>query len=123
MQQMRCVFVTVPPLLSAIITNTLSRRVDLQVLGKKGSRESVPEWLATVAPDLLILGITPGESTAIGTELLQLLPRGGKVLVIRDTGDLAVLCEMRPHCSVLSDFSPDKLLTFVFGPDTSSPRD
>lgn len=105
-------FVTVPPLICAIITNALTRRVEVQLLAEWESREHLAERLATLTPDLVVVGLGPGESDALATQLLESNPLG-KVLLTSSRGDSATVYEMRPHRSVLSDFSPDTLLTFV----------
>jgi DNA-binding NarL/FixJ family response regulator len=113
-RQLRCVFVTVPPVLSAIIANALERRGEVQLLAEYDSRAYLAESLATLTPDLLVVGLTPGESADLGAELLESNPLG-KVLLLSACGDLATVYDRHRQHSVLSDFSPDNLLTFVLG--------
>jgi hypothetical protein len=56
----------------------------------------------------------------LGASLIQLIPRG-KVLLISNSGDQAFVYEMRSCRSVLSNFSPDSLLTIVLGHNSTSP--
>jgi hypothetical protein len=120
--QLRCVFVTVPPLLAAILVEALSRRVELHLLAESDAREGIAERLEGLTPDLLVVGLTPGEPDALGASLIQLIPRG-KVLLISNSGDQAFVYEMRSCRSVLSNFSPDTLLTIVLGPNSTSPSE
>ena len=118
--QLRCVFVTVPPLLAAILAEALSRRVELHLLAEYDTREGMAERLEGLAPDLLVIGLTPGEPDAVGAALIELIQHG-KVLLISNSGDQAFVYEMRSCRSVLSNFSPDNLLTIVLGPNSTSP--
>jgi hypothetical protein len=118
--QLRCVFVTVPPLLAAILVEALSRRVELHLLAEFDAREGLAERLEGLAPDLLVVGLTPGEPDALGASLIQHIPRS-KVLLISTSGDQAFVYEMRSCRSALSNFSPDNLLTIVLGPNSTPP--
>jgi hypothetical protein len=112
--RLRCVFVTIPPLLSAIITETLSRRVDLQLLREIEERDALAERLAALSPDLAVIGLAPGESDQIGALLLSHVPQA-RIVLVASGADYTCLYEMRPHREVLFDFSPDTLLTALLG--------
>jgi chemotaxis response regulator CheB len=112
--RLRCVFVTIPPLLSAIISETLSRRIDLQLLGEIEERDALAERLEALSPDLAVVGLAPGESDQMGALLLSHLPKA-RIILIASGADYACLYEMRSHREVLFDFSPDTLLTAILG--------
>jgi hypothetical protein len=118
---LRCVFVTLAPLLSSIVAATLSRRRDLQLLPELDQREGLAERLEILAPDLAVIGIDPAESDSeqLGVSLLERLPRT-RILLLNTSGERACLYEMRPHRQVLADFSPDMLLCAILGPEDDS---
>jgi DNA-binding NarL/FixJ family response regulator len=110
--QLRCVFVTLSPLFSVIIADTLSRRVEVRLLAEFAERDGLAGHLTALAPDLVVIGLGPAESDEIGASLLAEVPQA-RVLLISDDGEFAYLHEMRPYRSVLFDFSPDSLLTAI----------
>jgi DNA-binding NarL/FixJ family response regulator len=113
-QPLRCVFVTLSPLLSAIVADALSRRVDFQLLAQFDQGEGLAERLEALTPDLAVIGVNRADSEDLGTSLLARLPRA-KILLLSTSADLACLYEMRPHRQVLTDFSPDTLLAAILG--------
>jgi hypothetical protein len=108
-QRLRCVFVTMAPLLSEIVTAALAKRVDLQVLAQFPEREQLTPRLQALSPDLAVIGLKPGEPDEIGFSLLAHLPRA-KLVLISDDGNCAYVHELVPRRKVLRDFSPDALL-------------
>lgn len=103
-----CVMVTVPPLLAAVFVQAVSPSVDLHVLANLGEREGLAERLPPLDPELVVIGLEPGEDDAIGAALLRRLPRA-KILLISANSSSAIIHEMRPHRTVLIDFSPANL--------------
>jgi hypothetical protein len=112
--QVRGVFVTVPPLLAAIVTEALSRGVELKLLAGLKHRAQLEKRLRALRPDLVVIGLAPGESDELGAGLLAQLPTT-RFLLIDAAGDYAYLHEMRPSRSVLHDFSPDNLRAAIRG--------
>jgi len=110
--QLSCVFVTVPPLLSAIVIEALSRRVQLRLLDRFADRDQLAARLAALSPDLVVIGLGQGESDEMGGALLTQAFKS-KILLIGGAGAYAYLYEMRPHREILLDFSPDALLAAI----------
>jgi hypothetical protein len=114
-QPLRCVFVTLAPLLSAILAEALSRRIELRLLPQLDERDQLAQRLVALSPDLVVIGLGPGESDDIGAPLLSRLPNS-RILLISSAADYAYVHQMRPHRQVLFDFSPDTLLEALLGP-------
>jgi DNA-binding NarL/FixJ family response regulator len=112
--EMRCVFVTISPLLSAIIADVVSRRGRFQLLAHFDERAGLAARLMQLSPDLVVMGLLPGERPEIGASLLDHLPRA-KILLVSGGADFAYLYELRPHRAVLFDFSPDNLAAAIVG--------
>lgn len=112
LQQLRCVFVTIAPLLSSIIAAALARRVDFRLLAQLDEREGLAARLEALSPDLVVIGLGPQETDELGAALLAHLLKP-KILLISATGDQAYLHEMVPHRGVLTDFSPETLLRTI----------
>jgi DNA-binding NarL/FixJ family response regulator len=110
--KVRSVFVTVPPLLAAIVTEALSRDVELELLANLEQRAALQKRLRALHPDLVVIGLANGESDDMGITLLTQLPNTRFVL-INASGDYAYIHEMRPARRVLHDFSPDNLLAAI----------
>jgi hypothetical protein len=114
-QQLLCVFVSISPLLSALVEKAISRRVELQSVERIDAREGLPGRLEALNPGIVVVGLNPGESDEIGASLLAQVPRA-KIVLISGGGDYAYVYEMRPHRGVLFDFSPDALAAAIFEP-------
>jgi hypothetical protein len=112
--ELRCIFVTLSPLLSAIVAQALSRAVKLRVLAHLGERHEIGQRVAGLSPDLVVIGLQSGESDALGATLLAQVP-AAKVLLIGDAGNCAFLHEMRPYRATLFDFSPANLVAALLG--------
>jgi hypothetical protein len=106
--------VTISPLLAALVVQAVSPSIDLRVLANLTEREGLAERLLPLDPDLVVIGIERGEGDAVGAGLLQPLPRA-KIVLISSDGRMAVIHEMRPHRTVLLDFSPDNFRRAVLG--------
>jgi len=113
-QQFLCVFVTISPLLSALVEEAISRRLELQCIERIDERAELPERLDALQPDLVVVGLNPGESDEIGAVLLARVPRA-KIVLISGGGDYAYVYEMQPHRGMLFDFSPETLAAAIFG--------
>jgi DNA-binding NarL/FixJ family response regulator len=112
--KVRGVFVTVAPLLAAIVTEALSRGLELELLADLEQRAGLQERLRALQPELVVIGLSVGESDQLGVELLAQLP-ASRFLLIDAAGDYAYLHEMLPVRRVLHDFSPDNLLAAIRG--------
>lgn len=114
MPKVRGVIVTLAPMLTAIVTETLSRELELELLAELQDRANLEKRLRKLRPDLVVIGLAVGESDALGAQLLAKHP-ALRFLLIDAAGTYAYLHEMRPWRSVLHDFSPDGLLAAIRG--------
>jgi DNA-binding NarL/FixJ family response regulator len=113
--ELRCVFATLPPLLSAILTRALSKRADVRLLAEFDSRESLLERVAGLDPHVLIIGLQPDEPDALGSSLLERMPNT-RIVLVGSGAEYACVYRMEQHRTLLRDFSPDMLLTAIFAP-------
>jgi DNA-binding NarL/FixJ family response regulator len=116
LQQLQCVFVSISPLLSALVAEAVSRRVELRLLAQFDGRDGLAERLEALNPQIVVVGLGPGESDDIGASLLAHVPRA-KILLISGGGDYAYVYEMQLHRGVLFDFSPDTLAAAICAAD------
>jgi hypothetical protein len=112
---LRCVFVTVSPLMKALLEETLSSRVRLEILAELANRDGLIRELAALCPDLVVIGMQAREPDDLGAGLLTDLPYA-RLLLMREDGAAASLYYMRPYRRVLSDFSADQLVAAIVEP-------
>jgi hypothetical protein len=116
LQQLQCVFVSISPLLSTLVAEAVSRRVELRLLAQFDERDRLAQRLKALNPQIVVIGLGPGESDDIGASLLAHVPRA-KILLISCGGEYAYVYERHPHRGVLFDFSPDTLTAAIFASD------
>ena len=116
---LRGVFVTVSTLLTDVIKEMVSSRVTFDVVAEFCDRESLGLRLPALAPDIVLIGLFPGETDAIGPTLLKFVP-GAKVIAVSSDGRQAYLHEMRKRRAQLFDFSPSALIAAILGADPTS---
>jgi DNA-binding NarL/FixJ family response regulator len=110
----RAVFVTIPPLLSEIITEAAREVVRLKLVGELGARDALAEQLPALAPDIVLVGLRAGETDDIGGVVRKLVP-AAKVLVLSQDGHCAYLHEAPVRRTVLENFSLANLLAALVG--------
>jgi chemotaxis response regulator CheB len=112
----RSVVITMSPLLTDIIEHLLTGHLDFEVIAEFANRNFSEEALKTICPDLVLVGLRPGESDEIGRSLLALIPPV-KVIAFSSDARHGYLHEMRAHRSVIIDISPQTLLKGILTPD------
>ena len=110
----RAVFVTISPLLSRIIAEAAQQQVFIETVGQLNNRALLAERLPALAPNLVVIGLRPGESDEIGAVVLELVP-AAKVLVLSADARCAYLHEPGMPCTELPDFSLPDLLSVLAG--------
>ena len=95
-------FVTLSPLLSDIISESVGARLGLSLVGHIQDRDRLDETLSALAPDIVFVGLRAGESDDIGLSVLRVVP-AARVLAISSDGRNAYLHEMRPIRIKLSE--------------------
>jgi len=109
---LRCVFVTVSPLMKTILEETLSSRLRLEILAELASRDGLVRELSELQPELVVIGLRARESDDFGAGLLVDIPQA-RLLLISADGATACLYDMRPYRWLLSDFSADQLVAAI----------
>lgn len=109
---MRLVIVTLPPLLRDIITALLDSVAAVTIVAEFDSRADAAAKLAGIAPDLIFVGLRPGETDDVGYQLAVQNP-AAKVIAISSDGDNAYVHEMPEHRTVLRTVSPQALVAVV----------
>ena len=74
MAERRTVFVTLSPLLSDIISESVGARLGLSLVGHIQDRDRLDETLSALAPDIVFVGLRAGESDDIGLSVLRVVP-------------------------------------------------
>jgi len=110
----RTVFVTLSPLLSDIISESVGARLGLSLVGHIQDRDRLDETLSALAPDIVFVGLRAGESDDIGLSVLRVVP-AARMLAISSDGRNAYLHEMRPIRIKLANFSAISLANAIIG--------
>jgi DNA-binding NarL/FixJ family response regulator len=114
LSEFRGVFVTISRLLTDIVIEVLSHRIDFELIAEVDTRDNLVERLRSLRPDIVIVGLFDGETDEIGSLILSAMPTI-KVLAITSDQHDAFLYEMRPHRTVMSKFSLETLIAACFG--------
>jgi chemotaxis response regulator CheB len=114
MAGIRTVVVTMSPLLTDLIEQSLTGYVALDVVAHFASRGSFEEQLRVMGPDLVLVGLSPGEADEIGRSLLSLVPVA-TVIAFSSDARHAYLHVMRAHRAMLIDVSPPALIEAIRG--------
>jgi len=97
------------PLLTDIIEHSLIGHIALHVVARFDNRDFSEETLRSVRPDLVLIGLRPGESDAVGRSLLALIP-AAKVIAFSSDARHGYIHQMRAHRAVIINISPQTLI-------------
>lgn len=114
MARIRTVTVTLSGMLGEIIERVLSSRIELEVVARLDDRTALCARLRSLAPDLVLVGLTPDDTDALASSVLGCLP-GVKVIAFAGDGRHAYLHEMRAHRAALIDITPEALIAAIMG--------
>jgi hypothetical protein len=119
----RTIVVTLSPFLADLVASVLRPHFKLEVIGVLRTRESLPEKLGLLKPDLVILGLRSGEADSCARPLLSILPTA-QILVLERNGRHAWLHRMEPRRTALANVSMPSLIR-VLSPrfKVSRPKD
>lgn len=112
MTEGRAIFVTILPLLADIIVEVVCEQLHLELIAQFHDRDALAERLPALAPDLVVIGVHPGEADQIGAFALTLVP-AAKVMVLSHDGRDASFYEIAKGRTELHDFSPAGLLAHL----------
>src|SRR4051794_1157952 len=110
----RTVTVTLSTLLGEIIERVVMKQVELEVVARLDDQTALCERLRLLAPDLVLIGLRPGQTDAIAGSMLACVP-AAKVIVFTSDGRHAYLHEMRAHRAALIDVTPEALIAAIVG--------
>ena len=109
MPAIRAVFVTVSPLLADIIQRALRGRVEIRTVARITTRHRITMRLRRWRPDVVLIRLRRGEDDSIARSIVEALPQA-TVIAISPGIRHAYIHEMRPHRTVLANFSRGDLI-------------
>jgi chemotaxis response regulator CheB len=115
---LRAVAVTMSPLLRDVITTLLTYHVAVEVVAVFDTRAESEKWIEDVDPNLILVGLQPGESDEIAATLLTRLPNA-RIVAISHDGRRVSIHETRPHCRILADVQPQGMVDAILAACTS----
>jgi DNA-binding NarL/FixJ family response regulator len=111
----RTALVTLPPLISDIISQAIKPEIELDVVADFHSGGALlKEQLRLIAPELILIGLHAGEKDAIALTALAAAP-AAKVIAISADCRHSYLYEMRPYQMELIDVTPVALAGAILG--------
>jgi DNA-binding NarL/FixJ family response regulator len=113
MAGIRTVVVTMSSLFVDIIEQSVTEQIALDIVARFEARD-LEEHLRVINPDLVLVGLRPGEADEIGRSLLEVVPVA-RVIVFSSDARHAYLHEMIPHRATLIDVSPAALIEAIRG--------
>ena len=114
MAGLRVVAVTMSPLLRDVVTALLTDHVTVDVVAAFDTRAEGERRLEDIDPNLILIGLQPGESDEIASRLLTRLP-GAKVVAFSHDGRNVCVHEMRRHRQLLPGVSPQAVVEAILG--------
>jgi DNA-binding NarL/FixJ family response regulator len=114
MPPIRTVTVTITPLLCDIISQVAAERAPIDIVARLDNRGRLELRLQTLAPDLVLIGLCPGEDDSIALSFRNALPRA-KVIALSHDIRHAYLHVSHRHGTVLNDLSLEALIEAIRG--------
>ncbi|HKF61091.1 MAG TPA: hypothetical protein VKB42_07005 [Dongiaceae bacterium] len=114
MAGLRVVAVTMSPLLRDVVTALLTDHVTVDVVAAFDTRAEGEGRLEDIDPNLILIGLQPGESDEIAASLLTRLP-SAKVVAFSHDGRNVCVHEMRRHRQLLPEVSPQAVVEAILG--------
>jgi hypothetical protein len=108
----RTVVITLPMMISDIVEQLVIDDVALDIAARFDTRELIEDKLRAVLPDLVLVGLSPGESEKIGLSLSAVVP-DAKVIVFSSDGRSAYVSEKGTSRTSLTDFSPGAITSVI----------
>jgi DNA-binding NarL/FixJ family response regulator len=110
--QIRLVLASMPPLLGAIVRETLAGQRDIEILAEVADLEQVLTVVRHTGASVAILGSMPDDPRALVHELLTHHPWLHVVMLTSDART-AVVHSLQPRASAIADISPQALLDAI----------
>jgi hypothetical protein len=108
----RTVVITLPMMISDIVEQLVIDDVALDIAARFDNRELIEDKLRAVLPDLVLVGLSPGESEKIWLSLSALVP-DAKFIVFSSDGRCAYVLAKGTSRTPLTDFSPDAIASVI----------
>ncbi len=112
MISIRTVTITMPPLFRDLITASIARHGNVDVIAELDTRDAIEQRLQSLAPQLVLIGLGRGEGDAIGPALARFVPNA-KVIAFSSDGRHAFVHRMHQPREILLDISPQQLIDAV----------
>jgi chemotaxis response regulator CheB len=112
--ELRAVAVTMSTLLRDIVTTLLSDQVVIEVVAVFNSRAESEKAIVAIAPDLILLGLQPGEIDEIASIMLSRVP-SARVAVFSHDGRHVCVHAGRSRGKKLVDASPQEVVDAILG--------
>jgi DNA-binding NarL/FixJ family response regulator len=108
----RTVVITLPMMIGDIVKELLIDDVELDIVGRFDSRERIEDMLRAVLPDLVLVGLSPGESGISTQSFLAVVPNA-KVIAFSSDGRSAYVSQTGGSWTHLRDFGPDAITKVI----------
>jgi DNA-binding NarL/FixJ family response regulator len=108
----RLVLASMPPLLGAIVRETLAGQRDIEILAEVIDSAQILATVRRTGASVAVLGATPGDSRTLVHELLTAQPWLHVVVLTSDARG-AVVHSLQPRASAIADISPQALLDAI----------
>jgi chemotaxis response regulator CheB len=112
--EVRAVAVTMSTLLRDIVTAMLSEYVAVEVVAVFDTRAESERVIGAMAPDLILIGLEPGESDEIASLMLARAP-SARVVAFSHDGRQVCVHAIRRHRKRLLDASPQEVVGAILG--------
>jgi DNA-binding NarL/FixJ family response regulator len=99
-------------MISDIVEQLVIDDVALDIAARFDTRELIEDKLRAILPDLVLVGLSPGESEKIGLSLSAVVP-DAKVIVFSSDGRSAYVSAKGTSWTHLTDFSPDAITSVI----------
>ena len=115
MSPVRVVLATMPPLLGAIIRETLARDGDLEIVSEVATLAEIASAVERAGADIAVLGVAPDEWVELSDPLRNLLAQHPRLTIIgiARNGRTGYVYRLQPRGVVINDISPTSLAAAI----------
>jgi DNA-binding NarL/FixJ family response regulator len=110
--ELTAIAVTLPSLAADLVASILTARTRITVAARFETREAAQARLATMRPDVVLIGLFKSETDHIVREMLAASPRS-TIVTMSDDGRLVRVCAADSRVTVLRDASPAQIAAAV----------
>jgi hypothetical protein len=110
----RTVLIGMSRMFRDIVKQSVAKDTTLEIVGELKTCESLEERVRFIAPELILIGLGPGDHSDLGKQLLAVVPTAKVIVFSRDKRH-AHLYEMCPNRVSFFDISPEELRKAIKG--------